>query len=202
MQTKMQIRKEILSKRDALSNEERIIKSRRITDAVLKLDCYQKAASILLFASYKSEVNTFLLAKESIHQGKTVFFPKVTGKEMEFYKIAAIDELKPGYHGILEPSISEANAYYGSVTSDTVMIMPGSVFDLYGNRIGYGGGFYDRYLEKLEKANYIIDTIAVGFECQIIENDILPADVHDKKTDYIVTEKRIISINETRRTLC
>ena len=131
MQTKMQIRKEILSKRDALSNEERIIKSRRITDAVLKLECYQKAASILLFASYKSEVNTFLLAKESIHQGKTVFFPKVTGKEMEFYKITAIDELKPGYQGILEPSISEA--YYGNVTSDTVMIMPGSVFDLYGN---------------------------------------------------------------------
>ncbi len=101
---------------------------------------------------------------------------------MEFFRIEALSQLKPGYRGILEPSgDSERYACTSERAERTLMLMPGAAFDSFRNRLGYGGGFYDRYLADREALQ--LRTIAVGFKCQMVEEipvestDIRPCQV-------------------------
>lgn len=213
MKTKKALRKEILQLRDALTLEEHQYKSHQITAQVVAQKEFMEAEHILLFASYKSEVDTTELFQTTINAGKSVYYPKVIGSEMEFYKVEKAEELIEGYRGIREPKADERKKFVldadinkHKLQSDSVksyisqskekicVIMPGAVFDKDGNRIGYGGGFYDKFLQRLENA--CITKIAVAFDCQIVENGKIERKVHDIKPNYIVTEHHIISIFE------
>jgi 5-formyltetrahydrofolate cyclo-ligase len=186
METKSQIRKEILSARNEISAYNHACFSKRITNQVCEMLSYQIAEQILLFASYGSEVDTFQLLEKAIADGKKVFCPRVTGDDMVFYQIDGKDDLFAGYKGILEPLAQESRCY--SQLPEDLMLMPGAAFDRKRNRIGYGKGFYDRFLA----AGFAGTTAALAFSVQIVENGRIPAEPTDIRPDCIVTEREII----------
>lgn len=185
METKNSIRKEMLSLRDRLSDKERMEYSRIITETVLQMPSVRQADTILCFAGYKSEVQTLELISLLLECGKKVYLPRVNGDEMDFYRIDGLKDLMDGYKGIPEPSVECIDVFSGPVDDATVMFMPGAVFGMDGSRIGYGKGYYDRYLQKYD----IMNRIALCFSFQIREN--IPSDAHDKKASVIVSEKGI-----------
>ena len=190
MEVKAPIRKQALQVRDSLTKEERIQKSNLIVQKVMEHRLYRQAEKLLVYVNYKSEVDTLVLIQEAVKEDQMVYCPKVHGKEMEFYRIISLEELVDGYKGIREP-VGESERMFTETGSsqeagtDCLMLMPGSAFDAQRNRIGYGGGYYDKYLEK----HPWLHTIAVCFECQIQKN--IPADTYDWKPDVVVTECNI-----------
>ncbi len=186
MEIKSSIRKEMLIMRDGIPCEERIFYSREIKDTILGMDVVRLASNILCFAGYKSEVQTMELMGELLSLGKNIYVPRVDGDEMDFYRINSLDDLKEGFKGISEPVETCTQVFEGRDIEHTVMLMPGAVFAKDGSRIGYGKGYYDRYLAKCD----IMNRIALCFSIQILEN--IPSDVHDKKASVIVTEKGIM----------
>lgn len=192
METKSSIRKKMLNLRDGMSDKDRTIYSHTITDTVLGLDDVCHARDILCFAGYKSEVQTMELINELLGLGKNIYVPRVNADEMDFYRIDNLNDLKEGYKGIPEPVETCEDIYEGSNPKDAVMFMPGVVFAKDGSRIGYGKGYYDRYLAKYD----IMNRIALCFSIQLLES--IPSDIYDKKASVIVTEK---GITECRKVL-
>ncbi len=128
--------------------------SRTITDKVTALPAYKNTERILVYANYNHEVVTGFIIKEAWKAGKEVAVPKVVGKDMVFYKLTDFARLEPGYLGIPEPVWGRS-----STGQEALMIMPGVAFDRANHRVGYGGGFYDRYLEKHPQ----LERIAIAF---------------------------------------
>lgn len=172
---KRNIRREVLKRRDALSEEERRRGAVLLTEKILGHQWFYRAEDFLCFASYGSEISTWDILEEAIRLGKKVYVPKVTREreaEMSFYRIASTEELARGYRGIPEPAGDTCEyVYMPERTERTLMLMPGAAFDRFRNRIGYGGGFYDRFLADKELLQ--LRTIAVGYQCQLLEE--LPA---------------------------
>lgn len=189
MEDKKTVRREALALRDALTPKERTQGSAKIREKMLKLPCYQEADVILAYVSYRSEVDTFALIRQALSDGKQVFAPKVEAKEMAFWQIKSVDDLKSGYRGILEPE--ETRSYHTFLaekkTAKTLMWMPGAAFDREHHRIGYGGGFYDRYLDRAGRENTagMLTTAALAFDCQVMEK--IPYEQHDCKPDFVLT---------------
>lgn len=196
---KKQLRKSILQLRDALTYKERREKSREITKRVTVQKEFQSADKFLLFASYKSEVDTAELLQYALATGKAVYMPKVLGDEMEFYQISSEEDLKEGYCGIREPEAELSKRFVPKQNERILIIVPGAVFDINGNRIGYGGGYYDRFLKYMDKcAEHMSQSVniykmAVAFECQMVETGVIPTEMHDVRVDSIVTEKGYIA---------
>lgn len=190
---KKNLRKQALALRDKLSEKERQIKSGRIINTLYSLDHYKNSDIILTYVEYLSEVSTTPLIEKALSENKKIFVPKVTGKDMEFYRIDSLSELLKGYKGIREPkdvTIPFAGDGNGNYEKEGVlMLMPGAVFDKFHHRIGYGGGFYDRYLKYLSASGIFIYTAALCYECQMF--DEIAYDIHDKCPDIIITEERI-----------
>ncbi len=182
---KEELRRQALKKRDLLSISEIEEKSRRIFERVTELHEYKEAADILVYASMRSEVRTDEMILDALSLGKKVFCPKVTDKAngvMEFVRIHSLEELFEGYFGIREPVLDDKSEIYRDSSDKTFAIIPGVAYDRDKNRIGYGGGFYDRFLGKFSE----IETVSVCFDCQITDNAI------DKEL-YDVKPKRLIS---------
>lgn len=183
---KKRIRARVLKQRDALGAPERERAAVLLTERILGHQWFYGSDTLLAFASYGSEIDTGEIIDEALRLGKKVYLPRVMAEggrpEMEFFRIASRRELKPGYRGILEPSPQgERYVYREGGASRVLLLMPGVAFDGYRNRIGYGKGFYDRYLA--EKADLRLRSVAVGFQCQLVEK--LPCD-HRDVTPYQV----------------
>ncbi len=187
METKRHIRKSVLKLRDELPQSTRQSMSRRIIGSLMDTDAYKAAEAILSYVNFKSEVETELLIAEALKCGKKVYCPRIDEEDMDFYRITNMDDLSEGYKGIREPVPEGERLLSGRDISlqKCLMIMPGSVFDKERNRIGYGKGYYDRYLERYPQ----LPTIAVCFECQIVEH--VPAEEYDRKPAMILTEEAI-----------
>lgn len=198
-QTKREVREQALALRDTLIPAERTAYSKEITEKIIHLDCYRNAAALLIYVSFRSEVETRLLIGKALLDHKAVFVPAVSGREMEFFRITSLNELKSGYQGILEPSQESENSYRSwmkkNISAKTLLCMPGAAFDRERNRIGYGGGYYDRYLSsfsvKHKEKNGDTDTIALAFSCQVFAE--IPHEPHDLRPERIVTEQEIIA---------
>ncbi len=136
------------------------------------------------------------LIKRALADRKIVFAPKVKENDMDFYRINGMNCLEEGYRGILEPSGDEifSEKMYCGNSKNTLIIMPGTVFDEKRHRIGYGKGFYDRYLMRMEELGITVHTLALCFECQVLQN--IPYGIHDRKPDFVLTEKRLIGVKE------
>lgn len=197
METKKQIRKRILEKRDALSEAQRKKENDLIYDLVMGSSAYKQADGLLVFASFGSEADTFRIAGEALCEGKILYYPLVTGDEMEFYRVDEISALKPGFRGILEPEASDETKYIPRSDQNILMLMPGVVFDRKGGRIGYGGGFYDKYLEKLlNNPKLHVTTIAIAFSCQILDEGHIPQEEHDISPDYVISSEEILCFQQ------
>lgn len=181
MEEKRAIRKRVFASRKACSDENVKNWSREITRKVTGLPEFQKAGHILIYADYNHEVMTGFLIEAAWKAGKETAVPKVEGKDMIFYRLTDFSQLEPGYFGIPEPSAGEKVHW-----EDSLMIMPGVAFDRKGNRVGYGGGFYDRFLEKHPD----IKKVAVAFDFQVFPE--VPREPTDISPEILVTEKEIV----------
>lgn len=186
------LRKEILARRDALTAEYRKAAELEIFKKVISGECYKKASAVLAYASYGSETGTDLLIKDAWEKKKAVYCPRVEGEEICFYRIFSFAELEKGYQGIREPVKGlltyEANRQEGN----SLLLLPGTVFDRKRNRLGYGKGFYDRFLAghlpELESGRLI--TAGLAFSVQIVEQ--IPNEKHDIRPDYLFTETGVL----------
>lgn len=202
-ETKREIRMRALARRDALSPAERTAHSKEIINKIVNLDCYRKAAALLVYAHFRSEVETGTLIETALKDNKAVFAPAVTGREMAFFRIWSLEELKSGYQGILEPAQQSETSYdvwlkklQGENASvKTLLCMPGAAFDRKRNRVGYGGGYYDRWLsarlQERGEGKDDIETLALAFSCQVFAK--IPCEPHDLRPERIVTEQEIIT---------
>lgn len=186
MKTKREIRREVLAIRDALSEKERRMGSLKVADRIIGHQWFYQAEHLLVFVSYGSEIDTTEIVEEALRKGKKVYVPKVEGDVMHFYRIGGLSELAEGYKGILEPT-GQSEKYDEKARlakgERVLMIMPGAAFDMLRNRIGYGKGFYDKYLS--DKEDLQIYTIGIGFACQMVEEII--AEETDIKPYQVIT---------------
>lgn len=180
MEAKKTIRKQIFAARKEVTDEQVRERSLAITDTVRSLPEFQRATRILAYVDYNHEAMTGFLIEQAWKDGKEVAVPKVVGKDMVFYKMTDFDQLEEGYFGIMEPARGEIVDW-----DDGLMIMPGVAFDANLNRCGYGGGFYDRFLEKHPK----IGRLAIALDFQIVPE--VPTEPTDIQPQIIVTEKRV-----------
>ena len=183
IKTKKQIRAEVKKYRNESSVESIFENSQKICEQFLDLSEYQKASTIFAYMDCKNEVQTRSIIEQCWNDGKSVAVPKVFGEQMKFYQIFSYDDLEDGYFGIQEPKHENLNEI---ICEDGLMILPGVAFDEKRHRIGYGGGFYDRYLELHPG----MKKIALAFEFQIY--DSVPFEVFDQQPEKIITETRII----------
>lgn len=174
------IRKEKLALRKGLNSVERADFSRVISEKLSLIDEYNQSEFVLIYANYNNEVDTDEIVLRSIMRGKKVYMPKVFGDDMEFYRVFSLDELQKGAFGIREPYGIEHQKFEGNENS--VCIMPLAAFDEQGNRIGYGKGYYDRYLNRIK----VGCRIGLAYSCQKAE--CIPNEEHDIKMDYIICE--------------
>lgn len=184
---KAKIRRETIARRNSLTSEAVVEKSAVIQKRVLELPIYRESKTIGFYASFNNEVSTSIIFDRAVLDGKKALFPSIrkTDRELAFFPVRGLDELKLGPFGIMAPFIREG---VGDCLSELdLLLIPGVSYDLKGGRIGYGGGFYDRTLYKLAKLPYIA---ALAYDFQIL--DEVPMFSHDIRVDVIVTEKRVI----------
>lgn len=178
---KNQLKESILEKRNSLAKQEIIDKSNIIKNNLFNLEYYKKSRSVMFFVSFNNEVYTHEMIREAL-KNKTVVLPKVVHHEIEPSLIIDFDNLIPGKFGILEP-IEVTSIAYKNID---LVLVPGIVFDKEGHRIGYGFGYYDRFLRKAPKAI----KIGLAFDFQVV--DKIPKEMHDVPVDMVVTDKEVI----------
>ncbi|WP_242654893.1 5-formyltetrahydrofolate cyclo-ligase [[Clostridium] hylemonae] len=178
---KEEIRQEILKKRLDISPVEWQNGTESITKEVTAHAWFREATDIYCYVDCRKEAGTKLIIEEAWRLGKTVWVPRTAGEEMDFYEIHSFTELSRGCFGVLEPEGTTA-----ADGSDGLMIMPGVVFDEHRGRLGYGKGYYDRYLGKHPG----LHTIAAAFDLQIV--DEVPQEDEDVRPQLIITETRTI----------
>lgn len=178
---KNDIRKKILNIRNNVDEYEKQIMDNKIFANVINSNEYKNSANIFLFVSYNSEVDTHKIINYSLKHDKRVFLPKVISRKagMETIEIKSFSDLEKSKYGILEPS----GENYASPEDIDVVFAPGLAFDKKGGRLGYGAGFYDRYLTLLKKST---SKIGVCYSFQVIEN--VPMEEYDIKMDGIITD--------------
>lgn len=184
---KQEIRTEVKRRRADADSSFLHEASRAILDAFIQLPAYMEAQILLAYVDAKREVETRSLMEQAWKDGKKVAAPRVDGAGiMHYYYINSLEELCPGSFGIMEPEESCPLCE----TEEGLMLMPGVAFDESCHRVGYGGGYYDRYLEKHPGLVHI----ALAFEFQVFPE--VPFEAHDILPEMIVTERRIIRTEE------
>lgn len=185
---KKAFRKAMLLKRDAIPYESRIEADKVRNERIRNWETYKNAELLLFYVSYRSEADTLQLLKEALEAGRNVAVPKVVGTDMVFYRITDFSQLIEGYKGILEPDGARTEAVTEFPRS-TILFVPGCAFDKSGVRMGYGGGFYDRFMEKYPD----VLRVSPAYEEQLVPE--VPREVHDKPVNVIVTEERKIEMD-------
>ena len=187
---KKDIRNKILKIRDQIPLDIRAQKDLHIRETLFSLPEFLSAKIVLFYASFRSEVATLSLILKSLAMGRKVVLPKVdrANHALTLYEIKGMNELTPGYMGIPEPDLADERC---AVIEDIdLAIIPGAVFDLLGNRLGYGAGYYDNLLSRGSRR---IPIIALAYDEQLL--DSIPAEKHDVRVTIIVTDKRVIRIS-------
>ena len=175
---KKSLRDLLLERRDNTSHDLLKIASKKIQKKLDKIFAFKNAKKIGVYYPIGSEIFTQDIIQELISQGKEVFLPKVTGETMEFRKIVDFSSLEKGNFDIMEPKENcQVDNHLDVILVPTVGISP------IGLRLGYGHGFYDKFL-----ADYKTTTISLTLEKQIVKN--IPKSEHDILIDWVVTEDR------------
>lgn len=161
--------------------------SKQVAKNFLSLPFSENLSTFMLYYPHKNEVDTLEVINYLLGRGKTVLLPKVSQRHLLPIKIEGLKSLHTGYAGIKEP---EGEVFRGKID---LIVVPAVAFDRKGHRLGYGKGFYDRFLEDRK------DSLKVGFafDFQVIDN--LPVEPHDIPVDIIITPTQIINIKEEKR---
>lgn len=192
-QLKKEIRKDLIRKRALMQDEDRIRYDRAILLKVLSLDAFRQAGTVLIHASYNGETDTYGLMDECFKAGKKVACPRcrIDGEvpALDFYLISSGDDLIPGYKGIKEPYEDEKLKLSDEEIRGSLVIVPMVGYDKEGNRLGYGKGFYDRFLAAFKETK----SVGLAYSCQMVSR--LPVDEFDVRPDTIITDKEVITVN-------
>lgn len=170
--------------RNNLSRQDITEKSLLICDKLFSITDVANAKIFFIYSNIQSEVETSCIIETLLNQGKTVALPRIEDIDtpMALHAIDSLNNLQSGPFGIPEPHHEDPVVPEEEVD---IAIIPGIAFDESGWRLGWGGGFYDRFLSKTSAIS-----IGLAFELQITHS--LPIEMHDKQVDYIITEERII----------
>ena len=174
-------------KRKLLSKEKKAVLDQKLCSAIISHECFKKADILLTFSPSFLEPDISPVAKEALRQNKKVAFPlcDVESHTMRFIFVSSLDELREGSYSIPEPP-KDNKEYLGERGS--VCLVPALAFDIEGYRLGYGGGYYDRFL-----CGY--NGISVGAVYSDFVCEALPRGSFDVKTDIIICEEGSISAN-------
>lgn len=185
-EAKKKLRNSILRKRDAIDINTKAIWDSQIFNTLVNSNYYQSANTIFTFVSFGSEVDTHGIIKYALTNNKTICVPKTSKKNgIEVFSINGFDDLEVGYFKILEPI---AGCEKVNPNKIDLILMPGLAFNRVGDRIGYGGGFYDRFLENVSAQ---VDKIALAYHFQLVDN--IPTTENDMQIDGIITNEAVIS---------
>ena len=173
---KKELRSRIRQRKRAMSEEEILLRSEKLGELFLKSEAYRNARTIYGYLPYNQEVRTTPMLAQALKDGKKVAVPKVYGNEMKFIYLSDLNQVEKGYSGIPEPIAD------GPIGDDetALVLMPGMAFDPQGHRIGYGGGFYDKFLA--EEPNH--PTLALCYEFQVLPH--LETEEHDIPVDCVI----------------
>lgn len=173
---KQSLRLEIRRRKRAMTAEEIQSASRALAEKFLETDAYRRAAVIYGYLPYNQEVRTVPILEQALRDGKRVAVPKVYGEEMRFIYIDDLTQVEKGYSGIPEPVAD------GPVANDprALVLMPGLAFDPKGHRMGYGGGFYDKFLAAEPEH----PTVALCYGFQMVPQ--VPAEEYDMPVDLVL----------------
>lgn len=183
MQEKAALRRELLARRDAVPQREE--KSRAVGDGVLALPAYQKARQVLLYLSKGSEVDTWKVFARALAEGKEVYAPRCLDGEgtMGFFQVTSPQELLQGRFGLWEPDPRRCAPWRRR--EGALCLVPGIAFDRQGYRLGYGKGYYDRFL-----AAYPLPAAGLCFGDLLVPR--LPGEEHDRSVALVVTEEETV----------
>jgi 5-formyltetrahydrofolate cyclo-ligase len=161
------------------SVEDKESKNILIADSVLKSEVFKNADTVFAYWSAGSEVDTSKIIEKALSCGKNIALPKCTDSQgnMQFYYIDSLSDLTEGMYGIMEP---EGNKAADDFTASSLCLVPALSFDSDGYRLGYGKGYYDRFLSDFKG-------ISIGLAYEECLCDSLPRDEYDKKVNYIIT---------------
>ena len=182
------LRSEMIKKRKNMSSEDANIYSKEIINTLINMDIFKNSKNIMLYLSFKNEVDTFRLVEICLKSNKRVIVPHCVKETIEIIPCEISDvknNLIKTKIGVMEPDPNHLNVF--SLDKLDLIIVPGVVFDENCNRIGFGAGYYDRFLSKLNKD---VPTIGLCYEYQLI--DIVPTNKYDIPLHSILTEKRLI----------
>ena len=177
---KKELREKIMAKRDRLSKNEINKYNENIYTKVIESEYYKNSKCIFIFVSYKSEVNTHKIIKKALEDNKRVCVPKIISLKdgMEAIEIRNFSELKIGKKGILEP---ESFSFKIDPKKIDIVFTPGLAFDNNGGRLGYGGGFYDKFFKRLKE-----DTPKIGLAYSFQIVDLVPMYEWDIRINDII----------------
>ena len=180
------IREEMLLRRGKLTDEDVRRYSETIMQRLVESSFYRECHNLCIYQAFRNEVSCDTIMPLSLSDGKRVYTSVTdkTGKSIEFYQITEYTKWQQGAYGIMEPVITPDDQ---PLQEPALVLMPGLAFDRNKHRLGYGGGYYDRYLAG-HQGNI---TAALCYSFQITEHE-LPYEEHDILPDYIVTEQEII----------
>lgn len=173
---KTALRAMIRQRKLAMTDEQIAKASQRLTELFVATEQYRHAKTIYGYLPYNQEVRTWELLRRAIEDGKRVAVPKVFGDEMRFIYISDFNGIEKGYAGIPEPVADGPIA----VDKTALVLMPGLAFDPAGHRIGYGGGFYDKFLQSEPQH----PTIALCYDFQVLPE--IETEEHDVPVDCVL----------------
>ncbi len=185
-ENKKELRRMILTSRDELETELATERSIEAAGHIIRSNQFRDAEHIMVFSSFRSEIDTSSIIRAALTAGKKLYLPLSMPKTLEIVccLITKEEQLTTGEYGILEPG--RDSIFIGDCLDLELIIVPGAAFDLRGNRIGYGAGYYDRLLSR---SGMKATTMGLGYELQLV--DEIPASVHDRPLDFIATEKGV-----------
>lgn len=183
---KIELRKAIIERRASMSLPTRQTANRVISKRVLAMGGFNDAQTVMAYMSLAAEISTMEIVRAVLAQGKVLILPKVNRaeKKLDLFRVKNIDsDLTPGIWGILEPDPERCEKI--SAEDIEFVLVPGLAFDAHCNRLGYGGGYYDRLLEDLGP---FASLVAPAFALQIVER--VPIEEHDIPLNVIITEEQ------------
>lgn len=186
---KRSLRQQILAQRRALSHEQWLESSRMAQQQLLSLEQFVRAGCLALYAPTHNETDTSGILEEAFASGKKVLYPAVCGDRMIFRQVDGLGSLAEGSFGILEPCPTGIDYH---ADEPDLIVVPGVAFDLAGHRIGYGKGFYDRFLQHPGRKAHLI---GLCHDFQLIDGAI-PAEGHDIRMEIIVTDRRVVHVEK------
>jgi 5-formyltetrahydrofolate cyclo-ligase len=182
---KKKLRKEIREKRDSIPIAERKRTSKIIVEKFHNTNYYIDSNNILAYYPFGSEIDTTILISSALENNKSIILPKVYYRELRLYYVDKLSEqLERGKYGILEPVPRFCKP--AEMKDIDLAVVPGIGFDKNLNRLGYGRGFYDRFLKLIPEE---VKKIALCFDVQVVE--YIPVSEHDIKIDLLITESEI-----------